>query len=138
VQEEFRRNTRDGSSSKNDDEEDFSLAAKARKGKGNKFHSKSKSKGKKLDLSKVKCFHYHGHGHLVTNYPWKKKNKKVARVAVGEALALQFELQFSLISCMASSALGSTWYFYSGASFHMMGDKEFLSDLEERDLKMNI
>jgi hypothetical protein len=38
VQEEFRRNTRDGSSSKHDDEEDFDLATKARKGKGNKFH----------------------------------------------------------------------------------------------------
>jgi hypothetical protein len=34
VQEEFRWNTRDGSSSKCDDEEDCSLTAKARKGKG--------------------------------------------------------------------------------------------------------
>jgi hypothetical protein len=38
VQEEFRRNTKDGSSSKNDDEEDFALATKERKGKGKKFH----------------------------------------------------------------------------------------------------
>ena len=69
VQEEFRRNTRDGSSSKHDDEEDYGLAAKSRKGKGNKFHSKYEAKGKKLDLSKVKCFHYHEHGHLATNCP---------------------------------------------------------------------
>jgi hypothetical protein len=69
VQEEFRRNTRDGSSSKNDDEEDFSLAAKERKEKENKFHSKSESKGKKMDLSKVKCFHCHEHGPLATNCP---------------------------------------------------------------------
>jgi hypothetical protein len=41
VKEELRWNTRDGSSSKHDDEEDFSLATKARKGKGKKFHSKS-------------------------------------------------------------------------------------------------
>jgi hypothetical protein len=67
VQEEFRKNTRYGFSSKRDDEEDFSLTAKARKGKGNKFHSKSKSKVKKMDLSKVKCFHSHEHGHLATN-----------------------------------------------------------------------
>ena len=60
VQEEFRRNTRDGYSSKNDDEEDCALATKAKKGKGKKFHSKSKSKdGKKHDMSRVKCFHCH-------------------------------------------------------------------------------
>jgi hypothetical protein len=39
---------------------------------------------------------------------------------------------------MASSALGSVWYLDSGASFHMTGDKEFFSDLEERDLKIHI
>jgi hypothetical protein len=87
VQEEFNRNTRDGSSSKHDDEEDCALDAKARKGKGKKFHSKSEFKGKKLDLSKVKSFHCHEHGHLATNCPQKKKNKKVAGVAAGEALA---------------------------------------------------
>ena len=68
------------------------MAAKERKGKGNKFHSKSESKGKKLDLSKVKCFHCHERGHLATNYPQKKKNKKVFGAATGEALISQFEL----------------------------------------------
>jgi hypothetical protein len=138
AQEEFRRNTRDGSSSKHDDEEDCSLASKARKGKGKKFHSKSESKGKKLDLSKVKCFYCHEHGHLATNCPQKKKNKKVVGATAGEALASQFELDFSLIACMVSSALGSVWYLDSGASFHMTGDKELFSDLEEKDLKMHI
>jgi hypothetical protein len=90
VQEEFRRNTRDGSSSKRDDEEDCALNAKARKGKGKKFHSKSKSKVKKLDFSKVKCFHCHEHGHLATNCPQKRKNKTVSRSTTGEALVLQF------------------------------------------------
>ena len=69
VQEEFRWNTRDGSSSKPDDEEDCALAGKARRGKGKKFHSKSESKVKKLDFFKVKCFHYHEHRHLATNCP---------------------------------------------------------------------
>ena len=38
VHDEFRWNTRDGSSSKHDDEEDCALASKARKGKGKKSH----------------------------------------------------------------------------------------------------
>jgi hypothetical protein len=92
VQEEFRRNTRDGSSSKHDDEEDFSLTAKERKGKGKKFHPKSESKVKKLDLSKVKCFHYHEHGHLATNCPQKRKNKMVSRASIGEVLVSQLNL----------------------------------------------
>ena len=54
--------------------------------------------------------------------------------AAGEALASQFELEFSLIACMVSCALGSVWYLNSGASFHMTGDKELFSKLEEKDL----
>ena len=47
VQEEIRRSTRDGSSSKNYDEENFALAAKAKKGKSKKHASQSGAKGKK-------------------------------------------------------------------------------------------
>ena len=83
------------------------MGAKARKGKGKKFPSKSEAKGKKQDLSKVKCFHCHEHGNLATNCPQKKKNKKVAGAAVGEALAWKFELDFSLITCLVSSYMGS-------------------------------
>ena len=39
VQEEFRRNTKDGSSSKIDDEENYGLDDKAKKEKGEKFYS---------------------------------------------------------------------------------------------------
>ena len=34
--------------------------------------------------------------------------------------------------------MASVWYLDSGASFHMTGDKEFFSDLEEKDLQMHI
>ena len=123
---------------RSDDEEDCALASKEREGKGKKFHSKSEAKGKKLDLSKVKCFCCHKHDNFSTKYPQKKNNKKDVGVAVGEALASQFELDFSLIACLVSSAMGSVWYLDSGASFHMTGDKDIFSDLEEKDLQMHI
>ena len=71
-------------------------------------------------MSKVKFFHCHKHGHFATNCPQNKKNKKVVGVVAGESLASQFELEFSLIACMVSSALGSVWYFDSGTSFKMI------------------
>jgi hypothetical protein len=86
----------------------------------------------------VKCFHCHGHGNLATNCPQKKKSKTVVGAATGEALVSQFELDFALITCMASSASRSVWYLDSGASFHMTGDKESFIYLEEKDLRMHI
>ena len=114
------------------------MVSKATKGKGNKFHSKSKAKGKKLGFSKLKCFHCHKHRHLATNCPQKKKNKKVVGVVADEALASEFELDFSLIACLVSITMGSVWYLDSGVSFHMMGDKELFNDLEEKYLQMHI
>ena len=134
MQEEIRQGTRDGSSLKNEDEENCALAAKARKGKGKKHPSKSEAKGKKQDLSKVKCFHCHEHGHFATNCPQKKKNKQAAGSIAGEALASKFEMDFSFIACLVSRYMGLVWYLDSGASFHMTGDKELFSDLEEKDL----
>ena len=85
-------------------------------------------------MSRVKCFHCHEHGHYATNCPQKKKNKKASGSIAGEALALQFELDFSLIACMVSSEMGSMWYLDSGASFHMTREKEIFSSLEEKEL----
>ena len=56
----------------------------------------------------------------------------------GEALASQFELDFTLITCMVSSMMGSVWYLESGASFHMTSNKDLFCNLEEKDLQMHI
>ena len=85
-------------------------------------------------MSKFKFFHCHALGHFATNFLLKKSKKKSSRGAVGEPLTSQFELDFSLITCMVSSMLGSVWYLDSGASFQMTGNKELFSDLEEKDL----
>ena len=126
MKEEIRRSTRDVSSSKNSNEENFSLATKAKKGKSKKA-SHSGAKGKKQNMSKVKCFHCHQHGHYATNCPQKKKNKQAAGTAAGEALASQFELDFLLIACLVSSMTGSVWFLDSGASFHMTRDRDLFT-----------
>eukprot|EP00253_Pinus_taeda_P004471 PITA_04471 len=102
--EEIRRSTRDGFSSKQDDEENLALVM----------------------------------GHYATNCPQKKSKKGSSKGFDGEALASQFELDFSLIACMVSSMVGCVWYLDSEASFHMSGDKNIFSTLEEKDLQMRI
>ena len=134
------RSTRDGSSSEQDDEENLALASKARKWKGKASHSKSSSShgGKKFDKSKMRCFHCHEVGHYATNCPQKKSKKGSSKGLDGEALASQFELDFSLIACMVSSMVGYVWNLDSGASFYMTGKKNLFSTLEEKDLQMRI
>ena len=107
MQEEIRRSTRDDSSSK-DDEENLALASNVRKGKEKDSHRKSNYShgGNKGDKSKVRCFNCHEMGHYVTNFPSKKSKKGSSEGSKGEALASQFEMDFTLIACMVSSMMG--------------------------------
>ncbi len=77
-------------------------------------------------------------GHYATNFPSKKSKKGSSKGSEGEALASQFEMDFTLIACMVSSMMGCGWFLDSGASFHMTGDKSLFNTLEEKDLKMCI
>ena len=140
TQEEIRRSTKDGSSSKHDDEENLALVSKAQKGKGNASHFKSSSShgGKKIDKYIVRCFNCHEVGHYATNCPLKKSKKGSSKGSEGEALASQFELDFTLVACMVSSMMGCGWFLDSGASFPMTSDDIFFSTLEDKDLKILI
>lgn len=127
VQEEIGQNTKDGTSSKGEDVDNYDLDGKEKKWKGKKYKSKEESgqRGKNKDLSRIKCFHCHEFKHYAMKCPHKNESKKTIGVA-GEALASQFKLDFTLIACMFSIVMGSVWYLDNGASFHMMGNKGFL------------
>lgn len=71
-------------------------------------------------------------------FPHKKASKKTSGGEVGEGLASQFELNFTLIGCMTNVVMGKVWYFDSGASFHMLGCRVFFSDLEDKYLQIHI
>jgi len=77
-------------------------------------------------------------GHYATNFPSNKSKKGSSEGLEGEALASQFKMDFTLIACMVSLMMGCVWYLDNGASFHMTGDKNVFSALEEKDLKMRI
>ena len=77
-------------------------------------------------------------GHYATNFPKKKSKKGSGEGSEGEALASQFELDFTLFTCMVSSMVGSGWFLDNGASFHMTDDKSLFSTLEEKDIQIRI
>ena len=69
VQEEIRRNTRGGVSTRTDDEDNFSLVGKGKEPKGNNAQGKTKlsyngDKKKKDDIN-IKYFHCHELDHLL-------------------------------------------------------------------------
>ena len=39
---------------------------------------------------------------------------------------------------MDNTVMGFMWYIYNNASFHMTGNRDLFSDLEEKDLQQNI
>ena len=49
-----------------------------------------------------------------------------------------FDEEFCLIACMASTTRSSIWYIDSGASSHMTGQKRFFRDLQEGGTRIHV
>ena len=109
------------------DEEALALTGKSK--------AKAKEKGgkKNLDMSKVNCFICHKKGHFTSQCPDRKKknNTQMAGSAKVEEFNKNFDENFCLIACMASTTGSSIWYIDNGASSHMTGQKIFFKDLQE-------
>jgi hypothetical protein len=132
VQAETRRGYVQGSSSTGHEEENVALATTSKKKfkKGPKGGNKPKGEGKK-DMSKVKCFACHMFGHYAGQCPNKKKKQTTASTEV-EEFSTKFDKEFSLIVCLSMRTTHiNTRYIDSGASRHMTGVCEHLTDLTE-------
>jgi len=98
VEEEIRRNTRDGVLAKFDEEEHCALVGKGKNAKGKRAQGEAESSenhGKKKDLSQIKWFHCHEYGQYAIECPHKKSNKEPT-TTTGDAFTSQFELDFTL------------------------------------------
>jgi hypothetical protein len=85
----------------------------------------------KKDMSKVKCFGCHKFGHYAGQCPKKKKKQTTTSAAV-EEFSTKFDKEFSLVVCLSTGTTHSdTWYIDSGASHHMTGVREHLTDLTQ-------
>jgi hypothetical protein len=132
----FRRRPREvyvhGSSSTSNDEENVALVANNKKKfkKDPKARNNPKSEGKK-DMSKVNCFACHKFGHHAGHCPNKKKQQTAASTKV-EDFSAKFDKEISLVVCLSTRATHSNvWYIDSGASRHMIGVREHLTDLTQ-------
>ena len=97
------------------DEEALALTGKS-KGKA----KKNKGGKKNLDMSKVKCFICHNQGHFASQCPDKNKNNtQMAGSAKVEEYSKNFEEDFCLIACMASTTSNNVQYVDNGASCPM-------------------
>ena len=129
-------------------EENLALAANMKKGKGKKFFRKNKGKGNlkdkpKSDMSKIICYNCNKPGHYAKDcFSGKRKGRYHASTAEANKepqgkrskesnVAEQKKKQIILISALIGSISNSkeTWLVDSGASKHMTGYRNALTDL---------
>jgi hypothetical protein len=131
-------------------EEHSTLASRfkgKKKGSQRKPNTKGTFKGKNIDTSKIKCFGCNKLGHFAKycwfrkKYPRKGKNhastdeddksKRNQRIPSNEK---ENRKEYYLVSALSSSVFTrlKTWLVDSGASKHITGYKEILSDFETK------
>ena len=84
-------------------------------------------------MSKVKCFICHKQGHFASECPDRKNksNTQMARSAEVDEFRRNFDEEFCLIACMASTIGSNIWYINSGSSSDMTEHKRLFKDLQE-------
>jgi hypothetical protein len=134
------------------EEENQALAALARKGKSKKEvhshkkpHGPQKSQKFKKDFSNYRCFICQKMGHIAIHCPQSKDKVKKGKYGKHHAHVAEDDHdksreedtseEYVLISALTGTVThgSDTWLIDSGASKHMTGFKESLSDLVEKD-----
>ena len=84
-------------------------------------------------MSKVKCFICHKQGHFASQFPDRKKKSNTQMVGSAEVdeFNKNFDEEFCLIACMASTTKSNIWYIDNGAYSQMTGHKRFFRYLQE-------
>lgn len=145
------------------DEENQVIAAHAKKGKGRRYPKKKNidrrptpvQAKKKKDLSQIKCYNCQKFGHYASKCLEKKRNGKqhASVVNIDEDLPQKKTKESNLdeigndnrkeyffISTLSSTIANSSeiWLIDSGASRHMTGYKNPLSNLTEKDSSLQV
>jgi hypothetical protein len=160
LQEEGRMTTRSGPST----EENVALAAKTRRGKKTSsqknFHKnfqkdkfKGTFKGKGFDMSKVKCFNCNKMGHFAKDCRSKKKDyhkgkhhastaeeEESGKKTSGSPKKQENIKEYYLVSALSGHLTTdrNSWLVDSGASKHMTGYKNILSDFRKKSSSVQV
>jgi hypothetical protein len=117
--------------------------------KGSQWKPKTKGtfKGKNIDASKIKCFSFNKSGHFAKDFWFRKKYPRKGKHHASTAKddeskrnkkspsnEQENRKEYYLVSALSSllSTGMKTWLVESGASKHMTGYKEILSDFETK------
>jgi hypothetical protein len=153
TQEETRLIARGVQDSPHDD--NHALAFHTKKGRRNRRSFNKAFKDKKTssasghehrkDNSKIQCFRCDKYGHIARNSPTRKKGRQLASTANVDPKPHQRDEDIKDESFFFISALSGTvptnsdiWLIDSGASIHMTGYRDHLTDLVEKESSLHV